>query len=390
MTLLRLVLAFVRRRPLTWGFHALTLALGVAVVVSLSLVDRAVQDRFQRDLAGVDLVVGAKGAPVQLILSTLFQADVPTGNIPHAAYERLARDPLVRTAVPVSLGDSVQGARIVGTTRAYADLHQARLVTGRWWSRPLEVVLGAEVADALDLGPGDQLIGQHGFAGGEDHAQPYIVVGVLAATGSVVDRVILTDTASVWAVHDHHAAPNQPREVTAVLVRYRSPVAAVLLPARVQAEPDLQAAVPALEVARLSRLLGAGADVLRSLGLALLGLSAAGFFIALFGAVNQRQRELALLRVLGARPSLLFRAVALEALLLGLLGGGLGLLLGRAAAALAARATAASGGPALVSPPLGAMDALAILGAAALSLAASLGPAYIAGAVRPAEALKSP
>lgn len=389
MTLGKLVLAFVRRRPLTWTFHALTLALGVAVVVSLALVDRALQDRFTRDLAGVDLVVGAKGAPTQLILSALFQTDVPTGNIPLAVYERLRTDPLVRTAVPVSLGDNVGGARIVGTTRTYADLYGARLAEGRWWSRPLEAVLGADAAEALGAGIGSRLTGQHGLAGGEGHAEPYTVTGVLAPTGSVVDRLVLTDTASVWAVHDDHAEAGEPREVTAVLVRYRSPMAAILLPPRITAEPDLQAASPALEVARLTRLLGAGADVLRGLGLALLGLSAAGFFVALFGAVNQRQRELALLRVLGARPRLLFGAVALEALLLGLLGGALGLLFGRTAAAMAARATAASGGPALVPPPVGAVDAAALLGAAALSLAAALAPAYIAYRLRPAEALKA-
>jgi putative ABC transport system permease protein len=390
VSLARLIAAFIARRPLTWAFHALTLALGVAVVVSLALVDRSVQDRFRRDLAGVDLVIGAKGAPTQLILSALFQTDVPTGNIPLAAYESLAADPMVRTAVPVSLGDSVRGARIVGTTLAYAELYGAELGQGRWWGRPMEAVLGAQAAEALGAGLGGRIAGQHGLTGGEAHGQPYTVVGVLKPTGAVIDRLVLTDTASVWAVHDDHGnSEAASREVTAVLVRYRSPMAAVMLPTRIAAQPDLQAASPALEVARLTRLLGAGAEVLRTLGFALLALAALGFFIALFGAVNQRQRELALLRVLGARPSLLFRAIALEALALGLVGGAAGLALGRGAAAAAAQATARGGGPALVSPPLGMVDAAALFGAAALSLAAASIPAYIAGRLRPPEALKA-
>src|SRR5262249_40438933 len=144
------------------------------------LLSQALDNRFSRDLAGVDLVVGAKGSPLQLIMSAMFEIDIPTGNIPLDAAERLEHNPLIRTAAPVSLGDNVQGLRIVGTTPAYASLYRASLAQGRFWTEPLEVVLGAEAARALHKSIGDTFVGQHGLAvGGEMHSQfPYRVVGI--------------------------------------------------------------------------------------------------------------------------------------------------------------------------------------------------------------------
>src|SRR5262249_56706896 len=118
MNLAKLVFAFIARKPLTWAFHVITLALGVGVVVAVVLLSQALDNRFNRDIAGVDLVVGAKGSPLQLIMSALFEIDIPTGNIPLSTAETLEHNPLVRQAAPVSLGDSVGGLRIVGTTPA--------------------------------------------------------------------------------------------------------------------------------------------------------------------------------------------------------------------------------------------------------------------------------
>ena len=402
MNLAKLVFAFVKRKPLTWAFHVLTLTLGVGVVVAVILLSQALDNRFNRDIAGVDLVVGAKGSPLQLIMSALFEIDIPNGNIPLSVAERLAHHPLVRQAVPVSLGDNVHGLRIVGTTPAYASLYNAALARGRWWNAPLQVVLGADSAKLLQMDLGATFVGQHGLAaGGEMHTQfPYRVVGVLQPTGSVIDRLALTDTSSVWRIHEHEAAeeaaesgqaamPMREHEVTALLIRYKGALGAVVLPQQVRAIPDVQAAVPALEAARLNQLLGAGASVLRWFGIALLGLSALGFFIALFAAVQQRQRELALLRVLGAGGSVLLGVTMLEALLLGVLGGALGIALGRAMAAIAGAAASQHGGPALPLPPLGPVEAIALAAAIGISIAAALAPGLIAARIDPAETLKA-
>jgi putative ABC transport system permease protein len=402
MNIAKLVFAFVRRKPLTWAFHVLTLTLGVGVVVAVILLSQALDNRFNRDIAGVDLVVGAKGSPLQLIMSSLFEIDIPTGNIPLSVAERIEHHPLVRIAVPVSLGDNVHGLRIVGTTPAYANLYGANLDHGRWWNAPLQVVLGADAARILHLDIGGVFVGQHGLAaGGEFHAQfPYRVVGILKPTGAVIDRLALTDTESVWRIHEHEAAeeaaeqgleaaPAHQREVTAVLVRYKGALGAIVLPQLVRAIPDAQAAVPALEAARLNQLLGAGADVLRWFGVGLLGLSAIGFFIALFAAVQQRQRELALLRVLGAGGGLLLSVILLEAVVLGMLGGALGIGLGRVVGALAAQAAGAHGGPSLPLPPWGPVEAIALAAALGLSIATALAPSILAARIDPAETLKS-
>ncbi len=406
----KLVLAFIRRRPLTWGFHALTLALGVAVLTAVLALNAGLSGRFERDLAGIDLVVGAKGSPLQLILSSVFQLDQPTGNIPLSTAQTLSRNMLIRRAVPLSLGDNLAGFRIIGTTPQYGEIYDARLTAGRWWTQPMEAVIGATAERRLKLKVGDVFVGDHGLApGGETHKDsPYRVVGLLAPTGAVIDRVVLTDTASVWKVHEHenaeHAAliaagkqldphdiDKSPsgRQITALLLTYRSTMGALMLPRYINAMPDLQSASPAVETAHLTTLLGTGADVFRAFGLGLLVLSALGFFVALYSAVSQRRRELALLRALGAHPSLLFALVTLEGLALGLVGGAAGVALGRAAAAFAAQAAARGGGPSLPLPGFGAVDLMVIGGALALSLAASIAPGIVAYRTQPAAMLRA-
>jgi putative ABC transport system permease protein len=410
MNVFKLVGAFVRRRPLTWGFHALTLALGVAVLTALLALNAGLSGRFQRDLGGIDLVVGAKGSPLQLIMSSVFELDQPTGNIPLATLQTLQQNMMVKRVVPVSLGDNVGGFRIVGTSTAYPSIYGAELAQGRLWNAPMGAVIGATAERALGYRVGQSFVGDHGLApGGETHKDsPYVVTGILRPTGAVVDRLVLTDTASVWQVHHHedvehaealaagrpidpHDVDKSPsgRQITALLVSYRSAMGALMLPRYITSMPDLQAASPAVETAHLTTLLGTGAEVLRSFGIGLLALSALGFFVALFSAVSQRRRELALLRALGARPSLLFLLVALEGLALGLIGGLLGVALGRMAALFAAAAAARDGGPSLPLPSLGSVDLAIVAGAAILSLLASVAPGAIAYRTNPATTLRS-
>jgi putative ABC transport system permease protein len=406
MTTWKLVIAFIRRRPFSWALHIVTLAIGLTVVLALVQVERAAQARLTRDLAGVDLVVGAKGSPLQLVLSAVLQADAPTGNIPLAEAEKIARSPLVKLSVPVSMGDSYRGARIVGTTPDYLRLYGGKLAGGRPWAGPMEAVVGSDVARRLDLRIGKTFIGSHGLIDSDqqhDHA-PYKVVGVLAPTGSVADRLILVDLASVWAVHgesepaaddhNHHphdaeqAAAPADRQVTALLIQYRSPMGAVTLPARVRATPDLQAAAPPVEMARLFSLLGPGLDLLRGLGTVLLVLAAAGFLVGLIGAVGQRRRDIALLRALGMSSRRVFLLLTTEALLLGLAGGVLGVAGARLLVFLGAGLAAPSlGGAGLVQPPVGAAELLTVMAAVGLALAAAAAPAWMASRSDPAQDL---
>ncbi len=181
------------------------LALGVATIALTLLVTRELEARLTRDAAGIDLVVGAKGSPLQIVLAGVYHADVPPGNIPLAAIETLRRNPLVAQVIPLALGDSFHGARIVGTEPELVAHYGGTLEKGELWSLPLDAVLGSEVARTSRLRMGDRFVGSHGLAeGGGQHADArYSVTGVLAPTGTVLDRLVLTSLASVWAVHEH-------------------------------------------------------------------------------------------------------------------------------------------------------------------------------------------
>ena len=207
MTLPGISLAYLRARPLGTALNLLLLALGIATITVLMLATRQLDERMTRDARGIDMVLGAKGSPMQLVLSAVYHLDAPTGNIPLADAQAIARNPLVRQAIPIALGDSYHGFRIVGTSHDYPAHYGARLVAGRLWDRPLEAVLGARVARETGFALGDTFVGTHGLApGGEAHEQfPYTVVGLLGPTGSVLDRLVLTPVESVWKVHEHEA-----------------------------------------------------------------------------------------------------------------------------------------------------------------------------------------
>ena len=203
MNLWRLSLAYLRHQKLTAALNVFLLALGSAIIVVLLLASTQLKDNLVRDAGGVDLVLGAKGSPLQLILSSIYHIDTPTGNIDLAEARRWSRHRLVDHAIPVALGDSVQGFRIVGTSDDFLPLYDAEIEDGHGWHAPMQAVLGAQVAAATGLSVGDTFAGVHGFAAsGHTHEDSrYRVVGVLAPTRSVIDRLALTDVRSVWALH---------------------------------------------------------------------------------------------------------------------------------------------------------------------------------------------
>ncbi|GAB2535118.1 ABC transporter permease [Simplicispira piscis] len=356
----RLSWRYLWSRPLAAALNLLLLSLGLATITLVVLAAAQLDQAFERDLDGIDLVVGAKGSPLQLILAGVFHIDTPTGNIPLQEVQALQQHPLVAQVIPLSLGDSHAGYRIVGTTPDYLAHYGATLDQGQPWQAPMEAVLGATVARHMARAGqggtplvGAQFVGSHGLgAGGHAHGdQPYRVSGVLAPCGCVLDRLILTATESVWQVHESATAADkddlkalqQEREVTVALVRYRTPLAAVTLPRYINAGTALQAAAPAIEVTRLLRLLGVGADVLRAMGGALLAVAALSVFIALWNAVRERRADIAMLRMLGAPPGRVAGLLLCEALWLALLASSLGLLLGHGLAELLGRVLQAQG-----------------------------------------------
>lgn len=185
-------------------------ALGVGMISILLLINQQVNDKFDKNLAGIDLVIGAKGSPLQLILGSMYHIDNPTGNISlkEARPFLNPKHPLIKRAVPMSLGDSHQGYRIIGTSHDMVDLYKGEIAEGRIWQNDFEVNVGANIANKLGMKIGDTFHSSHGFDINEDlvhsDGRAFEVVGIFKPSGSVLDQVILTNTQSVWAVHDSH------------------------------------------------------------------------------------------------------------------------------------------------------------------------------------------
>lgn len=309
MSALQLVLAQLIRRPLQTALVVVLLALGVATLLALAAMRQQLSEQLTRDARGFDVVVGAKGSPLQLILSALYHVDIPTGNVPFAALEKLRAQKLVKTAIPVSLGDNYRGFRIVGAEAALLDHYGARISSGALWTNRMEAVVGAEVARTAPLAVGSTFFGTHGLAAdGFVHEDAvYRVVGVLAPTGTVLDRLILTDLSSVWYVHEgtpedasERELLDAEREVTAILIQYASPLAAAVLPRAINADPKMMAAVPAAEVARLFSVVGVAVDAMRAFALALVVASVLVLFVALMNTLEERRDDFAVMRLLGA------------------------------------------------------------------------------------------
>jgi putative ABC transport system permease protein len=345
MNLLKISWANIQDKKLNSFLSVLLLTLGIGMISLLLLLNKQLDEQFRRNIRGIDMVVGAKGSPLQLILSSIYQIDAPTGNVPLAEVNKLKMNPFVKTVIPLSMGDNYSGYRIVGTTPQYLLHYEASVGEGRLFEQPLEVTLGSKVARQTGLKPGDNFASAHGLdAEGDQHDNaPYRVVGVLAPSGTVADQLILTSLASIWQMHDHAETPpageaeehdhehdeteagaGPPREVTSALIQFRNPMGLIALPRLVNTTTPMQAALPSIEINRLFSLLGVGMDTLRMLALVIILIAGASVFVSLYNSLKERQYEMALMLSMGATRARLFLMLLLEGLILaglGYLGG---------------------------------------------------------------------
>ena len=418
MNLLTLSWKYLSFRPLATGLNVILLAFGLAIITVLLLVQHQFEEKMTRDAAGIDLVVGAKGSPLQLILSSVYHIDFPTGNIKMEEAQRISRSRLVKQVIPLAMGDNVQGLRILGTNHDYLDLYSVKFAVGKAWEQPFEVTLGAESAQILGLKLGDTFSGSHGISvGSHDHDQhAFKVTGILAPSGKVVDRLVLTSIESVWYTHDEeggaepdtitqgeeeplaveegtelgidpHLQPvtargfpvtDQDREVTTLLVRYRNPMAAIQLPRMINSGTSMQAGSPAFEMSRLFELLGVGISLLQGLAIALVVIAGLSIFIALYNSLKERKYDLAILRTLGASRGQLVGLVFLEGISLTILGAIFGIAFGHGFLALIVELTSQEL-VSLVDPWVFLTEELLIFGyALAVGIVASLIPAWSA------------
>jgi putative ABC transport system permease protein len=313
------------------------LALGTGIISILLLIQQQVQSKLNNDLEGIDLVIGAKGSPLQLILSAVYQIDAPTGNISLAEANKISKHPLIAQTIPLAYGDSFKGFRIVGTTNNYLSKYKATIAKGTLHTKTFEVVIGSEVAKSTKLSIGESFISTHGFSNqSEDHhqTQQYTVKGILNTTNSVLDHLIITSLESIWKIHetenhDAHEHEQAEQSITALLVTYRSKMAMMLLPRQINETTNLQAATPLIEINRLTNLMGIGIETIKSIAIAIIAVSGLSIFISLYSRLQERKYELAIMRSLGASKWWLASTTLLESVVICIIGYVVGIILSR-------------------------------------------------------------
>lgn len=336
-----LSLSSLKSRPLMTGLSALSVTCGIALLCALFLLTHGIEEGMSRNSRNIDVVVGAKGSPLQLVLSSVYHADIPNGNIEMKQMEDLSRNPRIKKMIPLTIGDNYKGWRVAGTTPDYLDLYGGSLKTGRIFQKPFEVVAGA----STHLKIGEKFAASHGFSADSDDvhdAYLYEVVGILAPTGTVADKLLMTPFESVQQLHAHHEDHEEHHEsakeeaeeeafshqITALLIQVRSPLDVMTLPRQINQDSELLAASPAYEMTRLSKNLGLGKNLVLALSLSIIFLSMVMLFSSLASGLATRQYDLAILRVLGASPSTLFATVLFEGMGIGLIGSIGGLIIG--------------------------------------------------------------
>lgn len=354
MSLWHIAWSYLWNRKLTTAMTIISVALGVALISAVLTLREQTQKRFEEEGQAFDLVVGAKGNPLQLVLSTVYFLDAPTGNMALDDFEKIRELEDVVAAFPVSMGDTFKGYRIVGTDRALMDFEWGgrrpyALEEGRYYEKNYEAVIGAAVAQDTGLKPGATFIGTHGFVemqGAHAHEdKPYTVVGVMERSGTPNDRAIFCNLESVWDIHDHGGEPEEcddpthdhshdhghdhGREITAGLIKLASPALRFEYKDSINKAFNVMAAVPVNEIQKLyEQLLGTAKAVLLAIGYLVVVISSMSILIGLYMSILQRKRDLAVMRALGATRGEIFGAVIIEAFWVTVLGLAAGWALG--------------------------------------------------------------
>ena len=332
-------------KPLSASLNIMLIAFGTGILTILLLASTQIEEKLNNNSKDIDLVVGAKGSPLQLILSSIYYIDFPTGNIPLKEAKQLAKNPFVKRAVPLALGDNYQGIRIVGTDTNFISLYGLKTQSGKFWKADLEATIGTNVATDQKLKVGDTFFGAHGLTENKDQHKDhaYKVVGILAPQGNVTDNLILTIIASIWTMYDEPHEHNEgdvhdeekeaaeemnSRELTSLLIQYRSPMAIAMFPQMVNQTTNMQAASPAQESTRLFLLIGVGVDTLQWFAVLIMLIAAISVFVNLYNSLKERKYDLAIMRTLGASRTKLFVIVILEGLLLTIAGTIIGITFG--------------------------------------------------------------
>ena len=352
MPILALAWKSLRNRRFTALLTILSIAFSVSLLIGVERLRGEVREGFANTISGTDLIVGARGGPVNLLLYAVFRIGNATNNISWESYQAIAALPKVAWTIPLSLGDSHRGFRVLGTTAAYFDHYRygrgraLTLAQGQPFDDLYDAVLGSQVARTLDYRLGDAIVLAHGtgevsFAHHAD--QPFRVAGILAPTGTPVDRTVHVSLAAIEAIHlgwetgapVAGRAPDlaqrralaargglTPKAITAVLVGLKSRIATFAVQRAINEYPEepLLAVLPGVALGDLWAVIGVGEQALLVVSACVVVVGLFGMLTALLTSLNERRRELAILRSVGARPAQVLALIMGEALFLTLLG----------------------------------------------------------------------
>ena len=307
-------------KPLSYSISFLLLTLGSGIVTIILLINNEFDKQFKNNLVDIDLVVGAKGSPLQLVLSNVFHLDAPTGNISYEKAKSISKNTHIKKAIFLAYGDNYQSYRIVGTSQSYPEHFNVKIVKGNIFKKNYEVSIGHEVAKNLGLNVGDHFQGSHGLVGNHSKHENtnYHVTGIFQKSNTVIDRLILSNIKTIHDAHEdeHEEIEHSDEEITAILIQFNSPFGMFQLPKIIHQETSMQAALPTVEINRLFSLLGIGLDGLEMLAMIIISISMLSIFLSLYNSVKEKRYELALLRVMGASKLQLLQLTCQESILL--------------------------------------------------------------------------
>ena len=345
MNIFKLSIKNIFNKPLSSFISLALLILGIGIISLLLQLNTLIKDQMDNNLRGIDMVVGAKGSPLQLILSSVYHIDSPTGNISLKDAENISKNRMVGSSIKILYGDNHKGFRIVGAEKKFIELYKGVINEGTEWNNPYEVLVGSKVYEKLNINLGDNLVSSHGLREtGQSHDEgTFKVVGLLKPSNSVIDQLIITSPESVWDIHDTHNHEDDhkheheddheneydDREITAMLIKFKSPMNIIQFPRQINENTNLQAAVPSYEISRLFKLFGFGIETLSYLAYLIILVSGFSLFINLFNSMRERKYEMALIRTLGASRFQLSSMITLESLVLTISGFVLGILFSR-------------------------------------------------------------
>jgi len=334
MNIWKISIQNIKSKPLYSLISIFLLSLSIALLLGIQQLKISFKHQMENNLGDIDLVVGAKGSPLQLVLSSILHLDNPTGNIPYKEAKNLVKNPMIKRATPISYGDNYKGFRIIGSTPGFLDHYNAEIKKGDSIQKSMEVLLGYSVAEKLKLDIGDTFLSSHGLIDNEIdiHDKEFIVVGILKATQKVVDKLIITKLESIWDVHNHEAHDDHnshevnhddddhddhdDRKITSLLITFRTPSALLTLPRKINENTNMQAALPKYELDKLYKFTGIGFKTISWIAYIILFISGITIFISLYRMIKERAFDLAILRTYGATNTQMIKMVTYEGLII--------------------------------------------------------------------------